>query len=134
MLVHAEPAAIALASEDNRLALMQCLGPGTGDHVSDDVVNEYRRVAEHLNTNTGGQAFGDPEVVLAYPSVPQPPIGVKGLQPFGSGLEDEGRVMGETCEIVIESSGTEAATSRSAATRTSALSSPMTASFSLRAG
>ena len=107
MLMHSEPAAIALASEDDRLALMQCLGPRAGHHVSDDVVNENRRVAEHLNTNTGGEAVGDPEVVLADPSVPQPPIGVNGLQSFGSGVEDEGRVIGETGEIVIEPTGTE---------------------------
>ena len=79
VLVHRKPATIALAGEYDRLALTHCLGTCAGFHVGDNVVNHYRRVAEHLKPDGGRDAAGDPEAVLADPSVPELPVRVYGL-------------------------------------------------------
>jgi hypothetical protein len=107
VLVHREPAAVALAGEDDRLALLQGLGARAAHYVGGDVVNEYRRVAENLKTNAGGQAAGDSKVVLSNPSVPQPPVGSHGFKPLRTVVEDERGVIGETSEIVLKLPRTE---------------------------
>jgi hypothetical protein len=107
MLVHRQPAAVALAGEHDRLALVQSLGARAGHYVGDDVVKEYRRIAEDLNTDRGGFTAGDPKVVLSNPSLPQPPIGIHRLQPLRSAMEDERRVIGETSEVVLKPPSTE---------------------------
>jgi hypothetical protein len=96
-----------LASLWRAKTIMQSLGARAGHDVGDDVVKEYRRVAEDLNTNPRRDAAGDAKVVLEDPSIPEPPVGIHRLQPLGSVMKDEGRVVGETGEIVVKPSRTE---------------------------
>jgi hypothetical protein len=77
-----------------------------GCHVGDNIVSHDRRVAEHLNPDGGRDAAGDPEAVLANPSVPQLPVRVYRLQALRGGVEDKGRVIGEAGKVVVARRGT----------------------------